>query len=326
MRQATTRSRSAICRRLFLFGRYQLQEGPAEHQSATSIVRFAKDSGGVPGFDDDGIASPRAPHSGASGPTHVVLKFMKHRDQFEREIRARSALEHPVGTGQGGALKAVHSMDDGSSLGAAPTPAAASDADMVGLSSEFVVPILRFHDPDADPKVRAEMVARRLEASPYVIVFPAAERSLQSVIDNEREQQAWGEEVRLVAKQLCGALAHLHARDIVHCDLKPRNIVRQGHTYKLIDLDSTAIAGVERVGYKVSSAYVPPEMIVSRQGQEIRRPGDSAGLLGSHRSGPVLLRSASNVDASLPGVTPLIAAPSFDMWSLGASKFSLCFL
>ena len=75
-------------------------------------------------------------------------------------------------------------------------------------------------------------------------------------------------QVRLVARQLCAALAHLHERGVVHCDLKPRNVVRQGRQYKLIDLDATASAGSERVGHKLSTAYVPPEMIVARGSHE----------------------------------------------------------
>ena len=101
---------------------------------------------------------------------------------------------------------------------------------------------------------------------------------------------------------------------------KPRNIVRQGHTYKLIDLDAAASAGSERVGHKLSTAYVPPEMIVSRQAANFHSAGRSGGGK-AHFNTSVLLRSASNVDAALPGVTPLVASPSFDMWSLGASEW-----
>eukprot|EP01041_Mallomonas_annulata_P011430 gene11430-biopygen5564 len=49
--------------------RYELKEGPAEHTSATCIVRLAKD------FKDDG--------------KWVALKFMQHKDQFLREVESR---------------------------------------------------------------------------------------------------------------------------------------------------------------------------------------------------------------------------------------------
>ena len=58
---------------LLFFGRYALQAGPPEHQSQTCILRRAVDH--------------------YEGKTlDVVLKFMKFRDQFEREINARRML------------------------------------------------------------------------------------------------------------------------------------------------------------------------------------------------------------------------------------------
>eukprot|EP01041_Mallomonas_annulata_P018240 gene18240-biopygen11223 len=58
--------------------RYELKEGPAEHTSATCIVRLAKD------FDNDG--------------RWVALKFMQHKDQFQRELDSRETAERNLGT------------------------------------------------------------------------------------------------------------------------------------------------------------------------------------------------------------------------------------
>eukprot|EP01036_Dinobryon_divergens_P061932 gene61932-biopygen33756 len=59
--------------RLLFLRRYELKEGPAEHTSATCIVRLAKD------FDNDG--------------KWVALKFMQHKDQFLREVESREKAE-----------------------------------------------------------------------------------------------------------------------------------------------------------------------------------------------------------------------------------------
>eukprot|EP01036_Dinobryon_divergens_P061968 gene61968-biopygen35807 len=55
--------------RLLFLRQYELKEGPAEHTSATCIVRLAKD------FD--------------KGGKWVALKFMQHKDQFLREMESR---------------------------------------------------------------------------------------------------------------------------------------------------------------------------------------------------------------------------------------------
>eukprot|EP01041_Mallomonas_annulata_P014450 gene14450-biopygen7366 len=66
---ATPKYKKAMEDRQRFLKRYELKEGPAEHTSATCIVRLAKD------FDNDG--------------KWVALKFMQHKDQFLREVESR---------------------------------------------------------------------------------------------------------------------------------------------------------------------------------------------------------------------------------------------
>ena len=59
-------------------------------------------------------------------------------------------------------------------------------------------------------------------------------------------------------------MRHLHSHNLIHADIKPRNIMRHGSAtegviFKLIDMDAAAIIG-ERAGLKISSAYCPPEL------------------------------------------------------------------
>ena len=95
--------------------------------------------------------------------------------------------------------------------------------------------------------------------------------------------------------------------------MKPLNIVRTGVVWSLIDLDAASRIGVEPVGHKSSSAYVPPEAVFVDHEQRlvmVKAVGASAG-------------SGSGAVAELPyGV--LIAHPSFDVWSLGCILYQLC--
>lgn len=61
-------------------------------------------------------------------------------------------------------------------------------------------------------------------------------------------------------------------------DLKPMNIVYESISgWKLVDLDSCSRVGIDSIGFKASSAYVPPEMIytytVHKPDSESRREG-----------------------------------------------------
>ena len=67
---ATPNYKRAILERSYLFRRYEIREGPAEHVSATCVVRIGKDH--------------------QDGGRDVALKFICNRDHFEREIAVRN--------------------------------------------------------------------------------------------------------------------------------------------------------------------------------------------------------------------------------------------
>jgi serine/threonine protein kinase len=121
--------------------------------------------------------------------------------------------------------------------------------------------------------------------------------------------------------------------------------VRLGHAYKLIDLDAAVASAIEHVGLKCSSAYVPPEMLAAVPSNSALSSGGGASGLSSGST--IVLRSAANVagtsagaglavtrsatkrgaagcataEKSYHGVAPLVASPSFDLWSLGCTLF-----
>ena len=67
--------------------------------------------------------------------------------------------------------------------------------------------------------------------------------------------------VRNVIFEIARCLNHIHSKNIIHGDLKPKNIMRSGGAFILIDLDGSAEIGIGYGGIKISSAYSPPEFI-----------------------------------------------------------------
>ncbi|KAF0715592.1 hypothetical protein As57867_003294, partial [Aphanomyces stellatus] len=86
--------------------------------------------------------------------------------------------------------------------------------------------------------------------------MPAADRSLEDVYLKERPGE---NERRILLQQVAEGLQHLHAKDLVHGDVKKLNVVRVGNRINLMDLDATTTMG-DYVGAKFSSGSLPPGM------------------------------------------------------------------
>ena len=199
--------------------------------------------------------------------TRVALKFMRHCEAFERELSARKLAD-------GAAAEAS------STLAAAPA----------------VLPVIASFDGESDASVRAAFAARGLSTLPFLLVLPAADRSLAAVIDHERALASWPEECVRAARQVASALARLHASGVVHGDVKPRNVVRAGAAMVLIDMDAAGPAGAP-VASKSSSAFAPPEL--------------ARALIAAARPG----REEK--------ATPLATSPAQDAWAFGATLFAM---
>ena len=107
--------------------------------------------------------------------------------------------------------------------------------------------------------------------------------------------------------QLVHCVEIMHEKGVLHADLKTLNIVRTGGQWKLIDLDAACEIGKENVGHKSSSAYIPPEAIHV----------DEAGGIACVRSTEAVQQREASYD-------PLIAHPSFDVWSLACILYQMC--
>jgi serine/threonine protein kinase len=184
------------------------------------------------------------------------------------------------------------------------------------------------YSSDDDEYFLSQLKLNRLEMYPYLLVMPAADRSLRSILSHEHiaDNSSMTEQIQIIAKQTLRCVAHLHERDIVHGDLKPLNIMRCGSIMKLIDFDASVvtyqhlgiadlciensciITGIGKnetdgqycMGSKCSSAYIPPEMVRLRH--------DDQGNL----------RASCGENMLIP------ATPCFDVWSIGMILYELC--
>ncbi|KAK3265250.1 hypothetical protein CYMTET_26049 [Cymbomonas tetramitiformis] len=142
----------------------------------------------------------------------------------------------------------------------------------------------------------------------HLLVMPAANRNLMVVV---RQERLGLHDVRHIARRLGGALQHLHANGMVHCDLKPLNAVRFADagaagaaTWRIIDLDAAVQIGCP-AGVKISSGYLPPEMVYIDPAT-----GEAHLKVPSARDVPD--------DAGV-----VLASPAFDLWSFGVLIFLL---
>jgi len=247
--------------------RYRVRDGPPQHISATCGVVFAID-----------LKSEQR--------EEVCLKKMRHRSQFESEIRQRF-VEDP------------------------------NSGDVVAVSIDDVIGVLCCHTPEAAPFKDALVKPQEKEHTdgtsngvyPYVLVLVKGVRSLHQACDSERIA---GYDLAGIRKAMIDTLTkvqRLHEQGIVHGDLKPRNILRSakddwidddwivvdplrgGSSWILCDMDAAAQVGAE-IGSKSSSAYSPPELA------KLKFTDAGVDVLASAR-------------------------PSFDVWSAGVILYEL---
>lgn len=159
----------------------------------------------------------------------VVIKFMKEKSQYEREIVIREQKK---------------------------------------LDAQFVVPLLRRGPTPAaiaalEKEIESDLCDKRgVRNVPseykYGLIMPAADRSVQAIFLSERPEV---NEVRVMMRHVGEALKHCHDERIVHADLKMLNVIRIGHRLRLIDFDAAVpIAKDSKLGVKFSSGILPPEM------------------------------------------------------------------
>jgi serine/threonine-protein kinase len=96
-------------------------------------------------------------------------------------------------------------------------------------------------------------------------------RPLREILDEEKKLSP--ERAGRIARGVCDALGYIHSHGVVHRDLKPDNIMVDGHDrIKLIDFGIAGQAGVRRLTFtKFTKAmgtpdYVSPEQVKGKRG------------------------------------------------------------
>ena len=92
---------------------------------------------------------------------------------------------------------------------------------------------------------------------PLVVMETLTGATLGYLIEDDGPRLATAE-IAVLGVQLCSALTYLHARDVLHLDLKPANIICQGEQAKLIDLGIARAPGRSKRGVG-TPAYMAPE-------------------------------------------------------------------
>jgi serine/threonine protein kinase len=213
-------------------------------------------------------------------PKGVALKLMKIKSQYLREIQARKADFDP--------RYVINIIDTYSSLSNCPD-------DLTELLGEVTGGVLS--------KQQAEKL--------FCAVMPLANRNLFVAMKQEHFAGVDQEQVRHTFTELCRSVQHMHERGVIHADIKPLNVMRLEGTWRLIDLDASCRIGIDPVGSKSSSAFVPPEAVYRN---------DRLDIVGV-RSEQLREKLAQEFNES---VELVIASPSFDVWSLGCILFQLC--
>jgi len=123
------------------------------------------------------------------------------------------------------------------------------------LRSEFVVDMIDYYE---DPNGKQ-----------HCVVLEYGERSLSDFLKRGPLQR---NERKFIVDRLANVVQHMHAQNVVHCDLKPHNFVLFGLKWKVIDLENARRSG-EPVSMRVSPSYCSPELaraVLSKQTDRMR--------------------------------------------------------
>jgi serine/threonine protein kinase len=137
---------------------------------------------------------------------------------------------------------------------------------------------------------------------PTLILETLQGTTLARLLDDTPRRRLPGEELGWLGVHLCSALAHLHAKRILHLDLKPSNVIADRGQAKLIDLSIARAPGRSAAGVG-TEGYMAPEQ---QSGGRVDTWTDVWGL------GGVLYESASgerpHAEATVRGRRRLPAA------------------
>jgi len=201
------------------------------------------------------LASRRVGPSRALGAEHAA--------PLERQI-GPYALEHRLGAGATAEVYRARSSADGRRLAIKLLPRDASARARERLDREARLGAELRHPNAAAIYERGEGA----DGTGYIAMELVEGETLQALI--EREGPLSPTQVARLARQLCAALSHVHARGFVHRDIKPENVIVTGGPRGVVKLIDFGL--VEPIG-----AVLEPDLIAGTplyiSPEALTRPG-----------------------------------------------------
>lgn len=186
---ATPTCKQLLLSKLYFLGRYKFRNiSTPVHETGTCVVHIAEDFGDMlQSLSSSSNASTydnnnyNSDNSTNTNKT-VALKFMRNEDEFLRECTTRKEMN---------------------------------------LSEEYIIAMLSAHNSVSDKDYYKDLSSLSYQnIYPYLIVMPACDRNLSSILSHENiAGKNWDEIVR-IGRSIAQALDHLHQNGIVHGDVK----------------------------------------------------------------------------------------------------------
>jgi len=174
-------------------------------------------------------------------------------------------------------------------------------------------------------------------------------KSLHQIIDTERIAGKNSDKIVEYGRDLAKAIKHMHDKDTIHADIKPRNVIRASDgDIKLIDLDASVEVGSPLTKKKKSTAFISPEVariefkpeetleVVNKKLKEKRNKRNEVEGMKEHREMVKLLNEEINelqgkmeILEENEGCNSSITTPSnqenfsLDIWGFGVTMYPL---
>lgn len=219
------------------------------------------------------LTSPSRSISAGSGSTTLMLKLMKDKDAWLRELAAASKICNSLG------MRVSTATGKSELPFLLPLSAACCNANVAaeatallggasGIQVHFAANVIsgKGSSDDVNSSSSKDDFLTITNHFQQAICMAMGGRSLDTVIRMERFSEKPFRCIQGVVLDLLEGIGVLHDAGLRHGDVKPLNVVRHGDRFKLIDFDMCTalndppLAHVAKSKLLGSSAYLPPEV------------------------------------------------------------------
>ncbi|MFF9086797.1 tetratricopeptide repeat protein [Streptomyces sp. NPDC014991] len=108
----------------------------------------------------------------------------------------------------------------------------------------------------------------------YLVMDYIGGRSLQQLFDADDAERIFHGRPRLdhvltYGCKILGALQYMHERGLLHCDMKPANVIHFGRAVKVVDLGAVRAIGDRTSAYVHTAGFAPPQEEIDRRGWHV---------------------------------------------------------